>query len=233
MSDAFVLVHGGAHASWCWERLIPHLDRPALAVDLPGRGAKPADLHSLTVDECARSVVGDIERFGADRVILVGHSLAGVTLPAVAARIPERVARLVFVSASIPPEGGNSLDSLPWHLRLLGRVNAHRPYTRQMPRWLARRMFCSDMNDADTRYVLDRLVPESIKIVEEKVSRAKLPATIPITYIKLMRDKTLSPRNQDRMIANLRGAEVLELAAGHDAMISRPRELAAILNAIE
>lgn len=42
---SFVLVHGGSHGAWCWERLIPHL-RPdpriesVVAVDLTGHGAR-------------------------------------------------------------------------------------------------------------------------------------------------------------------------------------------------
>lgn len=233
MSLGFVLVHGGAHASWCWERLVPYLDHPALAVDLPGRGSKPADLHSLTVADCATSLVADIENSRLERVVLVGHSLAGVVLPAAAERIARRIAHLVFVSASIPPEGGNSLDSLPWHLRVLARRNARRADTReQMPKWLARRMFCSDMDENDTKYVLERLVPESISLVLENVSRTNLPPSIPITYVKLLRDKALSPSTQSRMIANLRAPAVRTLEAGHDAMISRPQELARILNEI-
>ena len=47
-ADAFVLVHGGFHDRRCWERLIPLLSRPALAVDLPGRGTKPAKMAKKT-----------------------------------------------------------------------------------------------------------------------------------------------------------------------------------------
>ena len=233
MTLGFVLVHGGAHASWCWERLIPYLDHPAIAVDLPGRGSNPADLTTLTVSDCVASVVGDVDRTGMDRVVLVGHSLAGVVVPAIAEEIPDRIAHLVFLSASIPPERGSSIDSLPWHLRLLARRNSRQSSNRdQMPKWLARRMFCSDLDENDTTYVLERLVPESISLVFEKVSRVNLPASIPITYIKLLRDKALSPRNQDRMIANLPRPRVRTLDAGHDAMIGRPQELAQILNEI-
>ena len=35
MSSSFVLVHGGAHGAWCWNPLLPHLEGPVLAVDLP------------------------------------------------------------------------------------------------------------------------------------------------------------------------------------------------------
>jgi pimeloyl-ACP methyl ester carboxylesterase len=39
-----VLIHGGANDSRCWDLLLPLLGGPALAVDLPGRGAHPAEL---------------------------------------------------------------------------------------------------------------------------------------------------------------------------------------------
>lgn len=54
---SIVLVHGGAHAAWCWNRVVPHLtgDRrvsEVVALDLPGHGAnldvKPED--DITLD---------------------------------------------------------------------------------------------------------------------------------------------------------------------------------------
>jgi pimeloyl-ACP methyl ester carboxylesterase len=33
-----VLVHGGSFAASCWDLVVPLLDGPVLAVDLPGRG---------------------------------------------------------------------------------------------------------------------------------------------------------------------------------------------------
>jgi hypothetical protein len=41
-----VLVHGGYHGAWCWDRLLPWLDVPTLAVDLPSRTlADPGRRH--------------------------------------------------------------------------------------------------------------------------------------------------------------------------------------------
>ena len=110
--STFVLVHGGAHGAWCWSPLLPYLEAPALAIDLPGRGKRPADLATVTAETFADSAAADIGRAGLSDVILVGHSMAGVTLPRVAARVPERLERLVFVSCAVPGHGENMLKIL-------------------------------------------------------------------------------------------------------------------------
>ena len=66
---ALVLVHGGGLAANSWEltineirRLTPELT--VLAVDLPGRCAKPGDLFTVKIADFVDSVVGDIEDAG-------------------------------------------------------------------------------------------------------------------------------------------------------------------------
>jgi pimeloyl-ACP methyl ester carboxylesterase len=87
------LVPGAGLGSWIWERVLPRLRAPAQAVDLPGRVERPADRRTVTLESVADAVAADIRERGPGRVVLVGHSLGGVLLPAVAARVPERVAR--------------------------------------------------------------------------------------------------------------------------------------------
>src|SRR5690349_17805683 len=113
MTVQFVLVHGGTHTGRCWAPLLSYLDGPALAVDLPGRGSSPADLRSVTIDGGAAAVVATLRSLECDRIVLVGHSLAGVTIPLAAARLPEVVRHLVFVSCTIPAPGSSSFDTMP------------------------------------------------------------------------------------------------------------------------
>src|SRR5271165_5474795 len=108
MTDrTFVLVHGGLHGSWCWERVVPLLEGPALAIDLPGRAGKMPDkaLRDLTVADFVDSLVADVEAANLERVVLVGHSMAGLSIPGAAIRLGPRVEQLVFVGAVAPREG--------------------------------------------------------------------------------------------------------------------------------
>src|SRR5689334_16734694 len=124
---ALVLVHGGAHAGDCWDltvdvirRLQP--DLRVLAVDLPGRRSKPGDLRTITISDWVDSIVSDIEDAGFDDVVLVAHSLGGVSVPGVAAKLgSSRVREMIFASAFIPPEGTAVVDTLSgpvsWYAR--------------------------------------------------------------------------------------------------------------------
>lgn len=227
----YVLVHGGGHGAWCWERLQPYLSRPSLAVDLPGRESKPANLAALRIDDFARSVVADIDAAGYERVILVGHSIAGVTLPAAINMLSDRVVHAVFVSCAIPKENDSIVDSVAWPIRWFC-VRAFRRGSRRLvfPRRLTSYLFCNGMDTETRNLVLDRITPDAMGVTLEPVTRAAHFSSVPRTYIKLTRDRTIRPSRQDRMIVNLGHARVLELDGGHDAMLSHPRELAELID---
>src|SRR3954470_23914216 len=78
---------------------------PSLAVDLPGRGARPADITRVTVEQAADSVDADIRAMVEGDLVLVGHSVAGAVLPSVAARLSGRARHLVFIAGITAPEG--------------------------------------------------------------------------------------------------------------------------------
>ncbi|BCP05395.1 hypothetical protein MINTM019_28510 [Mycobacterium paraintracellulare] len=183
-------------------------------------------MRTLTVAECVDSVVGQIEQAGFDDVILVGHSLAGVVVPGVAANLgPRRVRRIVLVACNVPPDGKSVLSTLKPPIRFFARMNIDR-----LPRWMARWMFCNGMTDQQRAYSLRILVPESLSIVHEPVDRSRMPTDVPLTWVLTLRDHVLSVKDQRRFIANLGGVdEVIELDACHNAMISEPAELASIL----
>ncbi|HUJ64070.1 MAG TPA: alpha/beta fold hydrolase, partial [Acidimicrobiales bacterium] len=95
--DGLLLVHGGLHTSRCWEYLLPLLEMPARAVDLPGRGSRPADLSKVTLSDCVDAVIEEADAAGYSGFALVGHSLGGVTITETAFLHPERVTHLVYV----------------------------------------------------------------------------------------------------------------------------------------
>jgi pimeloyl-ACP methyl ester carboxylesterase len=228
---AFVLVHGGGHGAWCWDAVLPLLAAPALAVDLPGRGSRPADLSSVTIDDCAEAVATDIVGHDLTDVVLVGHSLAGVTVPAVAARLPERIRHLVLIAGFVPPQGRAVVDTLPYGIRQITRRSLPRSATRRMPGPLIRRTLCNDMTREQATAVLARIGPDAPALMGAPVSYG-LPQDLPRTYIRFTRDRNMSARKAARMAAAIGAGEMAEIEAGHDGIISQPEQVAAVLNRV-
>jgi pimeloyl-ACP methyl ester carboxylesterase len=231
-----VLVHGGQHAGDCWEPTVDRLRHrsprtPVLAVDLPGRRAAPGDLSTVTVADWVDAAVAQIEAAGLDQVVVVGHSMAGLTVPGVVTRLgADRVRRMILIAAAVPPAGHSIVETLRGPLGWYARRAARRGAPTLMPRALAAASFCNGMTRAQRRFTLDRLYPESTRVVAEPADRSALPGDVPRTWILTRRDRAQSPRTQRRAIESLGGVdEVVELDTCHDAMISAPDELAAIL----
>jgi pimeloyl-ACP methyl ester carboxylesterase len=232
-----VLIHGGSHTSRCWtptraelRRRAPELD--VVTVDLPGRGSIPGTLRSVSIGDFVKSAVEQIERSGLNEVILVGHSMAGITLPGVAAALgPDRVRRMIFIATCVPAQGETVLDTLEEPLRTLARfLSRHDRPSRPFPGPIAAYMFCNGMSPEQRRFSLSDLVPEASSITKEKVDRSDLPPEIPKTWVLTLRDHSLTPARQRRFIDNLGGVDdVVEIDTCHNAMISAPEELADIL----
>ncbi|MDQ1459915.1 MAG: hypothetical protein QOI08_1399 [Actinomycetota bacterium] len=234
----FVLVHGGGHGAWCWEPMLPLLARPVVAVDLPpvsirggaGRHETPPDLDAVSLADWAGAVLAEADEAGFDRFVLVGHSLAGLTIGEVALRAPERVAHLVFVSALAPAQGENGLSAMAPEMmeRVAGGLTEA----------VVMEMFCNDMDATQTRFVLDHFGGDAVQVMLESVDRSGIPAAMAKTYVRLRRDNALTPAAQDASIAALEAVPggrvaVVDLDTGHNVMISHPADLAAVLNALE
>lgn len=227
-----ILVHGGGHDSKCWGRLTGLLDAPARAIDLPGRGGRPQDLATITIANLVDAIVEEIESCPPGPVVLVGHSMAGISMPAAAARCSDRVAALICLSCMIPAEGQSIWDEHPVWVRYLAKLLGRKP---DKPRpWLARRMFCNGMTEDQFAFNSTALCAEAQTILDEPVSRRGLPpaSRVPRYYIRLLQDRALKPAKQDVYARNLGDCQMFEIDTCHNAMVSEPEQVAAIINRI-
>lgn len=220
--DGVVLVHGSNLSAVCWAGVIEHSTAPSVAVDLPGRGSRPADVLSVTLDDCVQAVIESADAAGFSRFVLVGHSLGGVVTTETTRQNKGRVAALVYVGALVPARGSNAAaimfgGDLP--------ASESRTTTEDRAKWF----FANDMNDEQWAEVWQQFGPESPLLWNARVSG--YPEGVPVTYVSMTEDVGLPPELAQQMIANI-GAQVdhVELAAGHIAMVTKPRELANAIN---
>lgn len=101
----FELVHGGYHGAWCWDKLAPELEKlghSAVAIDLPGCSGRQAEKASQASLASWRSALRDVIQDGD---VLVGHSMGGFAIALGADEVPNKIGRLIFLSAAVPIEG--------------------------------------------------------------------------------------------------------------------------------
>jgi pimeloyl-ACP methyl ester carboxylesterase len=113
----YVTVHGAWDGAWFWREVARHLAQAGHEVftaTLTGSGER-SHLASPNVDLATHveDVVNLLRYEDLRDVILVGHSYGGMVITGVAERVPERLARLVFLDAFVPQDGQSLADLLP------------------------------------------------------------------------------------------------------------------------
>jgi pimeloyl-ACP methyl ester carboxylesterase len=233
---ALVLVHGGGLAADSWElttdeihRLAPELT--VLALDWPGRRGKPGNLTEMSIANCVDSLIGDIESAGLADIVIVGHSIGGMTLPGMASKLgTARVRELIFAASFLPSEGASLVDTLPWLLARVARRFAKRGVPRKTPNLLARFAYLNGVPARRRRFMRGKLYPESLRMLTEKVSWCGMPDAIPRTWILTLSDRAITPKLQRRNVEALGGVQTLiEIEGCHMMMVSAPERLAEIL----
>ena len=199
---------------------MPLLDLPARAIDLPGRGSRPADISRVGLDDCVAAVIDEADAAGYRHPALIGHSLAGVTITETAYRYPQRIAQLVYVGALVPPPG-SSASILMTGADMEGTVD--------IPEDRARALFGNDLTEEQWVEHAKSLVPDAVGIMNARLSG--YPVGIPITYVNMTRDVPVPPALAEQMAANLgAGVQRRTIDAGHTVMVSQPKALAEIIN---
>jgi pimeloyl-ACP methyl ester carboxylesterase len=168
-----------------------------------------------------------VDKWSVPKVIVVAHSLGGVVALDLSQKLNGRLAGFVAISAAIPKNGGSFLSCLPFPQKTIMGI-ALRILGTQPPASAIKQSLGSDLDDKQAQKVADKFVPEPRKIYFDKVTAN--PPEVPSLFVKLTDDKEFSVTIQDKMISNLSAKDVIEIRSGHLPMISKPKELANILN---
>jgi pimeloyl-ACP methyl ester carboxylesterase len=110
----YVLVHGGGHGGWCYERvarLLRDASHDVYTPTLTGLGER-SHLRSANVDLDLhiQDVVAVLHYDDLHDVILVGHSYGGMVITGVGDRAAARIGRIVYLDAATPINGQSLVD---------------------------------------------------------------------------------------------------------------------------
>jgi pimeloyl-ACP methyl ester carboxylesterase len=167
--------------------------------------------------------------------IVVGHSMMGLAIPLVPERI--EVARLVFLCAFLPQPGLSFNE-----LRKREDIEPDRELQRVQftdlgdDVWMvgpdtANELFFHDATPETVAWSVPKLRPQAYRIMREQTPLTAWP-TVPCSYILCRNDRAVDP-TWARLAARERlGVEALELEGGHSPFLTRPGELATMLDGI-
>ena len=107
MKKQYVLVHGGCHGAWCWYKVKPMLEHSGhhvTVVDLMASGVNMTKVEEIqTLEDYAKPLLEVLESFGSeDKVILVAHSMGGISAAFAADMFPRTISVAVFVTSFMP-----------------------------------------------------------------------------------------------------------------------------------
>ncbi|MCD2467105.1 alpha/beta hydrolase [Streptomyces sp. MBT42] len=278
----FVCVHGGSSNARAWGPLqneLALLGHRSYAVDLPGHGARaegpaayyrqpqdlaalaaaPSPMSGVTLRDNVRHVTGVLRRLAPlGPVVLVGHSLGGLTIGAVADAVPDLVDRVVYLSAfclADPAMLTGAWDVVDENLLDAAVARIAVPLTGESAdpgvvrlNWRAahadpavfaelKAAVMADSTDRAFGALLDTLDPDENHGVLEPgaLVTAERWGRVPRTYVRLSGDASITPAVQDHMIRKAdeltprHPFDVHTLDTSHVGYFSRPALFAELL----
>jgi pimeloyl-ACP methyl ester carboxylesterase len=248
-----VFLHGGAQNAHTWDTVAMALDRPLVAIDLPGHGhsdgpatqAGPTDLDANAAD-----VAVTVRRLAPNARAVVGMSLGGLTAIALAKAAPDLVRRVVLVDV-LPGitgarakhiadfvDGPSSFASLDELLELTVRFNPTRSVSS-----LRRGILHNAEQQSDGTWVwrwARHRPPGPGDGQSRRASEGHLfdglwdavsSITVPLLLVRGMRpDSVLGDDDEQELRRRLPSARVVHVAdAGHSVQGDAPLELARIV----
>ena len=223
-----VLVHGSYHGAWCWDLLRPELEalgHRVITTDMPisepGLGA--AD-YAAAVEQALDS---------SPAPVIVGHSMGGLVIPLIAAHRP--VERLIFLAAFLPLPGKSAADQ-----RASEPIdNLKPPKTAEWTDFgnnvwgvgpnTATELFFPDVTDETAQWATSRLRPQCYDVMSEVTPMAEWP-DVPCSSIVCSADSAINPGWVRAAARDRLGVEAVEIGGAHSPFLSRPAELAAIID---
>jgi pimeloyl-ACP methyl ester carboxylesterase len=236
----YVLTHAPWHGAWCWKKVAPLLraaGHEVYAPTLTGLGERAHLAHPLVgLETHVQDVVNDLTYQDLREVILLGHSAGGALITAVAERVPERLAHLVFLDAFVPEDGQAVIDLITfpraaWEERV--RTEGFGwliPSLAPVP-WDE---FVRDVwrvtDEADRCWMVERLVPTPFKVFTDPLRRQHpAAARLPRTCVRCLQHASPVFDRYAAMARQTDGWRLRELDAAHEPFVTAPRELADIL----
>ena len=223
----FLLIHGAWHGGWVWNEISEILGYQGYSVSTPtltGLGEKKHLLSSkITIDTFIEDVVNHIIFENLNNIILVGHSFAGSVISGVADKLKDRIQKLIYFDAVILKDGQKPFDIAPKEL-VKQRIELAKRFGNgiSIPAPSADAFGVFDVKKS--LLLEEKLTPHPLSTYQSKLTiKNEIGNGIPLSYI-FCTDPVYKSLESSRKVVRKLKWPIFELNAGHDAMLTHPKE---------
>jgi pimeloyl-ACP methyl ester carboxylesterase len=233
--STFILVHGAWMGAWCWDRVAEGLRSSGHDVrtpELPGHGQDKTPISGISLDSYVDTISAEIGGV-TGKVVLVGHSMAGVVISHVAERMPERISTLIYASAYLLEDGQSitkaseaAVDSLVGP----NMIPAADWSTVSIKAEALKDVFAADVPRDDLKRLQSLARPEPAAPFNTPIHvTAARFGSVRRCYLKTAKDRAVTPLLQEAMLAKTPCAEVATMNTSHTSFLAAPAEMSKAL----
>ena len=223
----FLLIHGAWHGGWVWNEISDILRYQRYSVSTPtltGLGEKKHLLSSkITIETFIEDVVNHIIFENLNNIILVGHSFAGSVISGVADKLKDRIQKLIYFDAMILIDGQKPFDITPKET-VDQRIELAKKFGNNIsiPAPSADAFGVFDIKKS--LLLEEKLTPHPLSAFQSKlILKNEVGNGIPLSYIFCTKPVYKSLESSREVVRKMKWP-IFELNAGHDAMLTHPKE---------
>ncbi|MET0910822.1 MAG: alpha/beta fold hydrolase [Ilumatobacteraceae bacterium] len=223
----YVLIHGGGHGGWCYDKVtarLPALGHRVFAPSLSGMAEHTHQLSpSIDLDTHITDVVNLLFFEDLRDVVLVGHSYGGMVITGVVDRAADRVGKVVYLDAANPVNGQSLVDVAGSIILITREVGETRDGVELvlLPGEGAGAFYGVEDPD-DLAWVDARLTPHPWACFEQKLELTDEAATASIPRFHIVCESTLATRDPQLLGTARAEGRLWSIDTGHDLMITEP-----------
>jgi len=242
----FVLVHGAMHGAWCWYKIVNLLEddgHKVSAIDLKSAGTNPATADSImSFDEYNQPLMDFLAHLPQkEKIVLVGHSMGGVSLACASELFPHLIAVAVYICAHMV-RGGEFMQREKEIMSLekdiveqvefrFGNGIGELPTSALAPKKIQKDCFygTTSTSDATLASLLLRPFPNMAMMNLNLETTDERYGVVPRIYVKTTNDNALSLAKQEEMIANSLPERIYSVNSDHSPFFSSSEKLHSLL----